>query len=63
MPHVKQRCTRCRGSGRALCQICGGSGQVFKGQDIHGTAQYDRCSGCFGNKSARCNTCGGEGWA
>lgn len=61
-PVVRQRCHRCRGSGRTTCQFCSGSGQVMTGRDIHDRPKYSNCSGCFGLKTARCNACGGEGW-
>ncbi|MFC2969638.1 hypothetical protein [Acidimangrovimonas pyrenivorans] len=60
--HVKQRCHRCRGSGRVPCQFCGGSGQVRTGSDIFGNPQFGRCSACFGLKTTRCSHCGGEGF-
>jgi len=61
--HVKQRCHRCRGTGRAPCPICNGTGQVLKGRDRLGHAEYGRCEGCFGLKTTRCSNCGGEGFA
>jgi len=63
VPHVKRRCHRCHGTGRAPCQICGGTGRVLKGTDINGYPQFQRCEGCFGNKTTRCSACGGEGFA
>ena len=32
-PQVKRPCHRCHGTGRAQCDICGGSGMVAKGKD------------------------------
>jgi len=60
--HVLRRCHRCRGTGNAPCQICGGAGEVFRGRDLFGKAQHNRCAGCFGTKSTRCSTCAGIGW-
>lgn len=62
MEVVLRRCTRCRGTGQAVCQICAGSGMVMAGRDVFGRVQYARCSGCFGTKTIRCTTCGGTGW-
>ena len=62
-PHVKQRCHRCHGSGRAKCPICNGTGEVVLGADVNGNAKFGRCSGCFGLKTTRCPTCNGEGFA
>jgi hypothetical protein len=59
---VKQRCHRCRGTGRVPCQFCGGKGEVVKGRDVFGNPQFGRCDACFGLKSTRCTTCGGEGF-
>ncbi len=59
---VKRRCHRCRGAGRAPCEICKGSGEVMKGRDIHGKQLFARCDGCFGLKTIRCSVCGGEGF-
>ena len=59
-PQVKRPCHRCHGTGRAQCEICGGSGQVAKGKDGMGRSQFGRCDGCMGTKTARCRTCGGE---
>lgn len=59
---VKRRCHRCRGMGRAPCQICNGAGEVIKGRDNLGNPQYARCDGCFGLKTNRCSACGGEGF-
>ncbi|SHJ17582.1 hypothetical protein SAMN05444404_1608 [Ruegeria lacuscaerulensis ITI-1157] len=61
--HVKRRCHRCRGMGRAPCQICNGKGEVPKGRDHLGRLQFTRCNGCFGVKTSRCSVCGGEGFA
>ncbi len=60
--HVLRRCHRCRGTGRAACQICSGAGDVLRGRDIFGRAQYTRCCGCFGTRTIRCSTCAGVGW-
>lgn len=60
-PAVKRRCHRCRGSGRAPCQICNGTGQVQQGKDQFGKQQFGTCGGCFGLKTTRCAICGGEG--
>lgn len=60
-PKVKQRCTRCRGSGRSPCQFCNGSGQVVTGRDVFGHPQQSTCSACFGLKTTRCKVCAGEG--
>lgn len=62
-PYVKQRCHRCRGSGRAPCPICQGTGRVFKGKDRLGTPLYDRCDGCLGARTRVCSHCSGEGFA
>ena len=62
-PHVKQRCHRCRGSGRAPCPICQGTGQVFKTKDRLGAPVFGRCDGCFGAKTRICAHCSGEGFA
>ena len=61
-PPVKRRCHRCHGSGRAPCQICGGTGQVMMGTDGQGKPRFDRCNGCFGIKTTRCSACGGDGF-
>jgi DnaJ-class molecular chaperone len=61
MPHIKQRCSRCRGSGRSPCQFCGGTGQVTTGRDVYGNPRFGTCSACFGLKSTRCSACSGEG--
>ena len=58
---AKRRCHRCRGSGRAPCQICNGAGQMLKGKDHLGKPKFDRCDGCFGMKTTRCAVCNGEG--
>lgn len=63
MLHVKRRCHRCRGTGRAACQICGGSGQAIKGTDVNGKPEFGNCEGCFGTKFIRCSACSGEGYA
>jgi hypothetical protein len=62
VPHVLHRCHRCRGTGQAACQVCGGSGETVKGRDIFGRIEHSRCCGCFGTKSTRCSACGGTGW-
>ncbi len=59
---VKQRCHRCRGMGRAPCQICNGAGEVVKSRDILGKPISSRCDGCFGLKTIKCTVCGGEGF-
>lgn len=59
---VKRRCHRCRGMGRAPCEICKGAGEVIKGRDVHGKPIMSRCDGCFGLKTIRCPVCGGEGF-
>jgi hypothetical protein len=59
---IMRRCTRCRGSGQAVCQICGGAGAVMTGKDVFGRIQQARCAGCFGTKCSRCVTCAGTGW-
>ena len=59
---VKRRCHRCRGNGRAPCEICKGTGEVVKSRDIHGRPISSRCDGCFGLKAIRCTVCGGEGF-
>lgn len=59
---VMRRCTRCRGTGQAVCQICGGAGAVMTGRDVFGRLQQTRCAGCFGTKCTRCVTCAGTGW-
>jgi hypothetical protein len=59
---VMRRCARCRGTGQAICQICGGAGAVMTGKDIFGRIQQVRCAGCFGTKCSRCVTCAGTGW-
>jgi hypothetical protein len=59
---IKSRCNRCRGSGRAGCSICGGSGQVATGRSVFGAQHYGVCPGCFGLKESRCTSCGGEGF-
>lgn len=61
MPHFKRQCIRCHGTGRAPCQICGGSGQVLSGVDITGMPRFGSCAGCMGTKLSRCPSCGGEG--
>lgn len=58
----KRRCHRCRGMGRAPCQICNGAGEVVKSRDILGKPISSRCDGCFGLKTIRCTVCGGEGF-
>ena len=63
MPHVKRRCHRCAGSGRAPCQICGGAGRVLRRVDAQGHQEFGQCEGCFGVKSRRCGHCGGDGFA
>lgn len=63
MQHVKRKCHRCHGSGRAPCQICGGSGQVAQGRDDRGGPKFGRCEGCFGTKTRRCLMCSGTGFA
>jgi hypothetical protein len=60
--HVLRRCHRCRGTGRAPCQVCNGAGDVLRGRDLFGKAQYSKCGGCFGTRSCRCSTCAGLGW-
>jgi len=60
--HHKQRCSRCRGSGRAPCSICNGRGEVMKGTDLRGLPTFIKCNGCFGLKSVRCSACAGEGF-
>lgn len=62
IPHVKQRCYRCRGSGRAQCPICNGKGRIAQGRDRLGQPQFVQCTGCFGTRHSRCGVCGGEGW-
>ncbi len=57
-----RRCARCRGTGQAVCQICGGAGAVMTGKDVFGRIQQVRCAGCFGTKCTRCVTCAGTGW-
>jgi hypothetical protein len=59
---VLRRCTRCRGTGQAVCPICAGAGMVMTGKDVFGRLVYGRCSGCFGTKTIRCTTCAGTGW-
>ena len=59
---VPHRCTRCRGTGQAPCQVCAGSGETLRGRDLFGRLQFSRCCGCFGTKSTRCSACGGVGW-
>ena len=61
--HVKQRCHRCQGTGRADCPICKGSGKVVTGTDMNGNPQFGPCMGCFGLKHTRCPVCSGEGYA
>jgi len=58
---IKRRCHRCYGSGNAPCQICGGSGEVLMGKDIHGKLKFGRCSSCYGTRTRRCSYCNGEG--
>jgi len=60
--HVKRRCHRCHGTGRADCPICNGSGKVVQGTDVNGNPQFGPCSGCFGLKHTRCSVCAGEGF-
>lgn len=59
---VLRRCARCRGTGQAVCQICGGAGAVVAGKDVFGRFTQARCAGCFGTKCNRCTSCGGTGW-
>jgi len=59
---AKRRCQRCRSTGRAPCQICGGTGQVIRGKDYNGHPLFGRCEGCLGVKTTRCSACGGEGF-
>jgi DnaJ-class molecular chaperone len=59
---IMRRCTRCRGTGQAVCQICNGAGAVMAGRDVFGRIQQVRCAGCFGSKCTRCVTCAGTGW-
>jgi hypothetical protein len=59
---IMRRCTRCRGTGQAVCQICSGAGAVMTGRDVFGRLQQTRCAGCFGTKCTRCVTCAGTGW-
>jgi len=58
----KQRCSRCRGSGRAPCSVCNGRGEVMKGTDLRGLPTFVKCNGCFGTKTIRCGACAGEGF-
>ena len=58
----KQRCSRCRGTGRAPCSICNGKGEVLRGTDHHGKPLFAKCGGCFGTKTVRCTACAGEGF-
>ena len=59
---LKIRCHRCRGAGRAPCETCRGTGEVFRSVDVRGRAHHDRCTGCFGTRTHRCAICGGEGF-
>ncbi len=59
---ARRRCHRCRGMGRAPCQICNGAGEIVKSRDVFGKPILSRCDGCFGLKSIRCTVCAGEGF-
>ncbi len=59
---VKRRCHRCRGMGRAPCEICKGAGELIQSRDIHGKPKMGHCNGCFGLKATRCAVCGGDGF-
>ncbi len=60
--HVKRRCHRCQGTGRADCPICKGTGEVVASVDVNGNPLFSQCSGCFGRKHTRCPICSGEGY-
>jgi hypothetical protein len=58
---AKQKCVRCHGSGRIVCEICGGRGSTLLRVGKLGHPEYKACRGCFGLKTMRCRTCGGTG--
>ena len=61
-PTFKRRCSRCRGTGYAPCQICGGNGEVVVSYSVSGAPTFRNCSGCSGTKRSKCMTCGSQGF-
>ncbi len=52
----KARCHCCAGSGKRICELCGGNGIQSVASN-----QSRRCLGCKGRKRVRCYFCAGSG--
>jgi DnaJ-class molecular chaperone len=53
------KCSKCGGSGKVVCQGCGGTGRPK--DDHKEQVRWASCAGCHGTGQRTCAACGGTG--